>query len=375
VKRELERIEIPGEHDARVRTWEVVRAAHAEREPIPRATPVLRPVLVLAALAAIVAAAVSPPGRAVVDDVRKAVGIAEAEEALFSLPSGGRLLVVSPERGTFVVRRDGSRRQLGRFEEASWSPGGRFVVATRRNSLFALTPEGEERWSLRRPEVRFARWSGTRTDTRIAYVSGRSLRIVAGDGTGDHVVAVRDPFEVAPAWRGGPRHVLAFATEEGIFVMDATNGDMLWGRNDVRASTLAWSADGLRLLAVSPDTIRVFNADGTLLRELPMRAGAVAVGAKFAPSGHVFALRARNATRSQVLLVNADREMRPRQLFVGVGAFGDVAWSPDGRWLLLDWTGADQWLFIRARGKPKLVPVSNIRAQFGPPPHTLDWGR
>jgi hypothetical protein len=113
---------------------------------------------------------------------------------------------------------------------------------------------------------------------------------------------------------------------------------------------------------------------------MPMRAGTFALGAEFAPSGHVFALRARNeggaaAGRSQVLLVNADRAMRPRQLFIGLGAFGDVAWSPDGRWLLLDWIGADQWLFIRTRGMPKLVPVSNIRAQFGPAPHLLDWGR
>ena len=34
MRRELERIEIPGEHDARERTWAVLRAAHADREPI-----------------------------------------------------------------------------------------------------------------------------------------------------------------------------------------------------------------------------------------------------------------------------------------------------------------------------------------------------
>jgi hypothetical protein len=68
--------------------------------------------------------------------------------------------------------------------------------------------------------------------------------------------------------------------------------------------------------------------------------------------------------------------MRPRQLFAGAGAFGDSTWSPDGRWLLLDWLGADQWLFIHTRGTPKIVAVSNIGAQFESAPgvfHSLDW--
>jgi hypothetical protein len=378
VKRELERIEIPGEHDARVRTWEVVQAAYAEREPVPRRRSVLRPALAAATLAALVAAALSPPGRAVIDNMREAIGIPDAEEALFSLPAQGRLLVVAPDRGAFVVSRDGSRRRLGDYDEATWSPHGRFVVATRRNALFALTPEGEERWSLRRRDISRARWGGTRIDTRIAYLSGRTVRVVSGDGTGDHVLAARGALALAPAWRGGAQRVLAFATNDGVFVFDTRNGNALWGRNDVRATSLAWSADGRRLLAVSPRTIRVFDGRGQLLRAMPMRAGTFALGAAFAPAGHVFALRARTqsgagAGRSQVLLVNADREMRPRQLFTGFGAFGDLAWSPDGRWLLLDWIGADQWLFIRTRGMPKIVAVSNIRAQFGPAPHVLDW--
>jgi hypothetical protein len=383
VKRELERIEIPGEHDARVRAWEVARAAYAEREPAARRPRLLRPAIVAAALATIIAAALSPPGRAVVDDVRKAIGISDAEEALFSLPTSGRLLVVAPGRGTFVVHPDGSRRRLGRYQEATWSPRGRFVVATQSDALFALTPEGDERWSLRRPAVSGARWGGTRTDTRIAYTSGPELRIVAGDRKGDRTVDARAGGAPA-AWKPGGAHVLAYlAGGDRIAVVAADTRRVLWRSqllNPPAVEVLEWSADGKRLLAVSPRTIRVFDARGRLVREMPMRAGTFALGAEFAPSGHVFALRARNvggaaAGRSQVLLVNADRAMRPRQLFIGLGAFGDVAWSPDGRWLLLDWIGADQWLFIRTRGMPKLVPVSNIRAQFGPAPHLLDWGR
>jgi dipeptidyl aminopeptidase/acylaminoacyl peptidase len=381
VKRELERIEIPDEHEARVRAWDVVRTAYAEREPAPRRVPLLRSALVAAALAAIVAAALSPPGRAVVDNVRRAIGIDDAEEALFSLPTRGRLLVVAPERGTFVVHPDGSRRRLGRYQEATWSPRGRFVVATRGDALFALTPEGEERWSLRRPEVSGARWGGTRSDTRIAYTSGRELRVVAGDRKGDRAVDPRAGGMPA-AWKPGGAHVLAYRAGDRIAAVAADTRRVLWRSPSLSGpavEVLEWSADGRRLLAVSPRTIRVFDGGGRLVREMPMRAGTLALGAEFAPSGHVFALRARSvsgpaAGRSQILLVNADRAMRPRQLFIGLGAFGDVAWSPDGRWLLLDWIGADQWLFIRTRGMPKIVPVSNIRAQFGPAPRRLDWG-
>ena len=72
MRREFERVDIPGEHEARERSWEIVAAAFAEREPrAPRRT-FVRPLLVAAALAALVAAAVSPTGRAVIDGVRRA---------------------------------------------------------------------------------------------------------------------------------------------------------------------------------------------------------------------------------------------------------------------------------------------------------------
>ena len=95
MRRELERLEIPGEHDARVRSWAVVRAAYAEREPVPRRRPFLAPALAAAVLLAVVAAAASPPGRAVIDDVREVIGIEGAEPAVFSLPAQGRVLLTS----------------------------------------------------------------------------------------------------------------------------------------------------------------------------------------------------------------------------------------------------------------------------------------
>ena len=166
-----------------------------------------KPVAAIAVAAVAVAGLLSPPGRAVLDEIREAVGVDESAPALFSLPASGRLLVTA-DSGAWVVDEDGSKRLLGAYREASWSPFGAFVVATKPNELVALEPDGDVRWTLARPDVRFPRWGGTRTDTRIAYLSGSELRVVGGDGKGDRLVdrraADRAPL-LAPGYRPRPR--------------------------------------------------------------------------------------------------------------------------------------------------------------------------
>src|ERR671934_220788 len=55
--------------------------------------------------------------------VNRAIGVKHAAPTLFRLPAPGRLLVESSE-GPWVVQPDGSKRLLGRFLDASWSPHG-----------------------------------------------------------------------------------------------------------------------------------------------------------------------------------------------------------------------------------------------------------
>jgi len=225
VRKDLERIGIPGEHEARERSWSVVRAAYAQREPQPRRRS-WKPVAAVALALVVVAGLLSPPGRAVLDELREVVGVETAQPALFSLPAPGRLLVTA-DSGAWVVEEDGSKRRLGNYREASWSPFGRFIVATRQNELVALTPDGEVRWSLARPGVRFPRWGGTDTDTRIAYLSNGELRVVGGDGKGDRLLDSR-PAERAPLWRTGSAHVLIYQRRDGsIRVVDVDTGAQL----------------------------------------------------------------------------------------------------------------------------------------------------
>src|SRR5690242_11454769 len=184
----------PEETRAQARAWEVVAAAFAEREPAQRRRRVpVRPLVALAVVAALAGIAFTAPGHAVLTSVRKAVGIEHAQRELYSLPTGGRLLV-----GPWIVNADGSTRRLGDYDETSWSPFGRFVVATRGDTLYALQSDGTVRWTLGRPVVRLPRWSGTRVDTRIAYFSGQRLRVVAGNGTNDREVGPAMGASVAP---------------------------------------------------------------------------------------------------------------------------------------------------------------------------------
>jgi hypothetical protein len=353
---------LPDDLEARRRSWAVVRGAFAEREPVGR-RPNLRPALALAVVAALLTAALSPPGEAVIERVRKAIGIERAQPALFSLPARGRLLVTST-RGVWVVQQGGSKRLLGRYREASWSPSGLFVVAGRHNELVALTPTGSLRWTLPRRAVSLPRWEGLEGDTRIAYFSGRELRVVAGDSDPDGLVA-REARPVSPAWRPGDRHVLAYVTNGGrIVAQEADTRRRLWRTRFVDAArALVWSPDGARLVALRRLGLSVYRRDGQLLagRAVPGVLGSAA----FAPRGRRLAMIRRLGDRSEVLLFDADRlGKRPQRLFSGTGMLTDLAWSPDGRWLLIGWETADQWVFVRVAGARRIEAVANVSAQF-----------
>jgi hypothetical protein len=347
-----------------------VRQAFADRERISWPRRHARSLVLGAAGAAVVAAFASPPGRAVLGSLRDAVGrggVERAQPALVSLPAPGRLLAGSA-KGAWIVQPDGSRRLLGRYRDASWSPHGLYVAVTRRDQLLAVEPGGDVRWALARPDVRHPRWTGTRTDTRIAFLSGNRLHLVAGNGTGD-VDLCGEPAaaDVAPAWRPGPGRVLAYATTSGrVYVLDADDCSLEWrSRRFPRPRLLAWSSDGSRLALVAAAKLVVFVDRRAVARVLPGVSAAA-----FAPGTHRLAV----VQDGRLLLFDADRlAAAPRRIFAGAGRFGEVTWSPDGRWLLLAWPSADQWLFIRSSGVRRLLAYSHIAEQFGRDPRVLGW--
>jgi len=356
---------VPSDAEAEERAWSVVRDAYAHREPlVRRRRSPIRPALVLAAVAvAVVAAALSPPGRAVVNAVRRSIGIEGAQPALFQLPSPGRLLV-SGAGGTWVVAADGSTRRLGAYSQASWSPHALYVVAATANELAAVAPaNGHVHWQLARPAIGFPRWGGTRTDTRIAYVTGSTLHVVAGDGTGDR--RLPPSARVAPAWQPGTsRHVLAYVDVRGrLTIMNADRGIVTRrSRPYMDVRDIAWSPNGRTLALAARDEVALFDVATGEAHVVGVRGVRTLA---FAPDGRLALLRGNG-----VLLV---AHARVRTLFAAPSRLAGLAWSPNGRWLLSSLPAADQWVFVQARGGHRVLAVSHIRRQFGSEPSLDGW--
>jgi hypothetical protein len=375
LQRALRAFVAPDEEAARERTGRVLAAAYAERETLPqRSRFPLRLAVVAAVLALLAAALLSPPGQAVLDSVRGAIGIEHAQPALFSLPAPGSLMVASPESGAWVVHSDGSKRRLGDYREASWSPFGRFVVAARANELAALTPQGEVRWTLARPAVRFPRWGGSATDTRVAYLSRSRLHVVAGDGTGDAAVSeLPVAAAVAPAWQpalvdGG--RLLAFADTHGrVYAYAPDSGSLRFRTNPGPIpSKLEWSADGRRLLVVTSTGLRMYDLKGRVVFRADTPEATRDVDATFLPGGHDAVVVSVHGQQSDVVALTPRRV-----LFRTTGTLSQIVASPDGRWLLLAWPTADQWVFVSVHGRRRVRAVSNIAAQLNGVPEIGGW--
>jgi hypothetical protein len=348
----------PGEREAQERAWPVVQSAWSAREPAERRRTVrVWPTIALAAVAVVAAAVVTSPGRAVLGSLRDAVR--EQPDKLTSLPSGGRLLVQGPA-GAWVVHSDGSKRYLRNYLNASWSPGGLYIAAARGNELVAMEPNGNVHWTLARPApVGGPRWSWE--GYRIAYLSGHALRIVNGDSTGDHEVT---PNAVGPGlsafdWR--PRtHQLAYKNAHDVLVLlDADRSRILWRRPTRGIEQLIWSDDGRRLLVVSNPSF-IVDARGRTVATLR------GVTPPFAFEPHTHHLAA--TTRGAVVVLGGVRYDRRLVVFHAAGAFDGIEWSPDARWLLVDWSSADEWVFIRSASVRRIRAIPNISAIFGAGP-------
>ncbi|MFN2466526.1 MAG: hypothetical protein ABR521_00105 [Gaiellaceae bacterium] len=340
LRRALRSEPIAGEHEARERAWAVVAASFDGRErlPWPRRHP--RALLAAAAALAVLAGTLTPPGLALLDSARDAVLPERVvrRPALLSLPAAGRLLVNSAQ-GPWIVQADGSKRLLGRYEQASWSPHGLFVVVSRRLELLALDPKGNVRWSLTKEETPAqARWSPD--GFRIAYRLGPAIRVVAGDGAGDRLL-LRGAGEATPEWRPGPRHELALVQGGRVLLVDADSGRRLWQAAAPEPQELLWSADGQRLAVLSSASLSVFSGDGRLLAVVPELRSATAGG--FAPGGHELALvRVQAGGGNEILIFDVDEPGTRRRILEASARFGDLEWSPDGRWLLVAREDADQ---------------------------------
>jgi hypothetical protein len=369
--------EVPDALEAERRGLRVIERAYAERLPARR-QPLPRLALALAVAALLGALVLSPAGAAVRHWIGRVfdAGVPNAERSLTDIPGGGRLLVQSAQ-GPWVVQADGSRRLLGRYREAGWSPHGLFVAATSGRTLSAIEPDGTPHWSISaRRRIDDPRWSPS--GFRIAYRSGPELRVVDADGEHDKLIDSATAA-VPPVWFPSGLHLLAYLTDGGrLQIVDTDTGKRMASTAAAAGVTgLAWSADGSELLQASPHHLWLRRVGIHKLAEslelgppraIPLAPGAGVRTAAFSPRGRSVAallqLPRRAGARSELLL--ADPPAAPRPLFAVSGQLAGLAWSPDGSRLLVGWPAADQWLFVPVRRHGRIHAVGGIAAAFAP---------
>jgi dipeptidyl aminopeptidase/acylaminoacyl peptidase len=368
LRQQLRDAPIPDEQGARERGWRVVRAGFQGHRPPTRAARVPARLGIAIAVAALALALVlTPAGAKVMDVVRDVVqpGEENARPALTSLPSPGNLLVTSP-KGAWIVHEEGSKRLLGAYDDATWSPSGLYVAVTRGRELTAVKPDGTVRWSLPagRP-ISDPAWAPSGYE--IAYRAGDSVRVVEGDGDHDHLLAKR-AAPAPPVWAPETeRNVLAFVGQDGAVRavrVDVKSEQTLWRSapfgGGVKA--LAWSSTG-HLLVLTRSFFTILDRRGQPTAKGPT--GGSAESAGFSPDGKSIALARRIRTRSELVTLGTGPNKPESRLYAGAGRFTDVAWSPDGDWVVLGWRDADQWLFIRPDDRRRIA-MADIAQQFAP---------
>jgi hypothetical protein len=370
---------VPDAAEAERRGLDLVERAYAERRPERHLVRPRRLAIALAIAALLAALVLSPAGAAVrdwVDDVFTA-GVHDAEPALTDLPGGGELLIQS-QRGPWTVQAGGSRRLLGHYREATWSPHGLFVAVAEGRTLSAIEPDGTPRWSISASDrVHDPRWSPS--GFRIAYRAGSALRVVRADGTRDALVGVS--AAVAPAWFPPGPHLLAYVDGRHRVVIAETDADR--NMDSVGASPgvvgLGWSAEGHELVEFSRRAawirkVRMSKLASSLrlgeARRIPLPAGTVVRAAAFSPRGRTIAILLDRSLgpgppRSEALLIDPSGGPT-RRLFGVSGHLTELAFSPDGRRLLLAWPAADQWLFVPIEGGARLRAIGGVAAAFAP---------
>ena len=379
---ELRRMRVPGERESLDRAL-VLAAEEGSREAPCGRMPRRRLLGALAAAGAALLAALvlSPAGAAMRDWIGNAVGGSPppaTRTTIGRLPSGGSLLVQSAA-GPWVVGEDGSRRLLGDYDSASWSPRGLFVAVSRGRTLSAVEPNGSPRWSIDAPApVRDARWSTG--GERIAYRSGASLRVVIGTGVDDRQLAPH-VTPVAPSWMPvleGPlsTNVLAYVDASGrVVTVDVDSGRQLLSVKPATAPiAIEWYKRD-RILIVEREGLEIVRVDSGVTDWLPLP-GRGRIEAATAADGSEFAVLRESSAgesppRSTVSIVHSPDggrgPIRSRTILSGPGRFGAPFFSPDDSRLLVSWRDADQWLFV-AGGKrdPKTRAIGGISRTFEP---------
>jgi hypothetical protein len=400
IKRELLEHPVPLSEEAEERSWDLVQKAFEEGNRPHRSRLRARLVAIagsLIAAGAILGLVLTPAGATVTDWVQSAVGgsgtATQERPALTHVPSGGRLLV-DTATGQWLVAEDGSRRYLGDFQNATWSPGGLYVAVADGSSLTALSPDGTSQWSVTAPSrVEDPTWAPG--CCRVAYRSNGGLWVVDGSGNFNHRLAP-NVAAVAPSWRPAQydldmqqsRNVLAYvAKNDRLRVVDVDSGRRL---ADVALSQRPVSIQWLnrdRILVATRDLIEVEDLDAGTSEVRYHSHGEEIRGVDAQPGASTAAAlvmgrqEGTGKAHSRLVLVGIrPGEPGHRTVFSGLGRYQGPLFSPDGSRVQVGWREAGQWIFVPTSRDADPIAVDNIARQFEaeggrgqPPPRIESW--
>jgi dipeptidyl aminopeptidase/acylaminoacyl peptidase len=251
--------------------------------------------------------------------------------------------------------------------------------------LAAVDRTGALAWRLSEPVVSDPRWYFP-TGYRVAYRSGTDLREVAGDRSGDHLLATQ-VAPIAPAWRPGHAYQLAYATRRGaVVVRDGDTGATVWrtGPHPGRPLALSWSPAGTRLVLVTSAGAWLYVPDRAAPLRIKLAVPGPVLDASASPDGRWLALirgepasgHTGAAMTPELQIADLTAPSRPPRTVLSGIPVSQPTWAPNSRWLLVTWSAADQWWFVRATGRPRIVAESRVAAKLGPGgragPLTLD---
>jgi dipeptidyl aminopeptidase/acylaminoacyl peptidase len=238
----------------------------------------------------------------------------------------------------------------------STQPGrnGRIAFELENDELFTIAPSGYGMRRLRRPGQYGRAPAYSPEGSRLAYVAAK------GGDAGPIVVASSEgaesrrlvPYGESPTWSPDGSRIAYIRNGDELVVADTSGRTLSVHRWDrlYELSFPDWSPDG-RLIAVGASEshdfccIYVVRPDGRGLRPLVREPlGAQAAQPRWSPDGRTIGFTAiancRAAACSGPETATTIRAAGNGRLAVAANAFAG-AWSPDGRYLLLQTSGAD----------------------------------
>ena len=191
-------------------------------------------------------------------------GSRRAQPALFSLPAPGRLLVTA-DSGAWVVEQDGSKRLLGAYREASWSPFG--DSSSRRARTSSSRRRRRARCAGRSP----GRTSASRAGAARGRTRGSRTSRATSCGWSAATARATECSTARPCCRAaleaGTGHRLAYARRDGsVRVVDVDTGSGPGSRRAdcARASELPPRSE-LRTIGAGDVAEPVLSPDGRWL--------------------------------------------------------------------------------------------------------------